>query len=358
MKKESTFLTIMAVALSFVGSVVGAGFISGQELVQFFIRFGVWGFVGWFLVVAIVVVSAGFLLEKIAKSKPESFDKIVEDNFSGYFSGFVNLVVNGYLIGGLIIMISGAGSIVADTFSWPLFLGVGLVSLAIFFTIIGKGERILVVSRLLVPLLIFSTVFVAAKLLITNNFAINLGSSFTIKNPSPILFNWVLSVIFYLGYNAIGAVVAVINIGKEITPKVGRIGGRLGGMIVGLLGTLLIMALWVTYPAWQNADLPILLVLKENFTWLTPFYVPAMIIAMYTVATAYALGLSKFMSDKFKFNFISSCAGLLVFAFPLSLLGFSRLLGMVYPFFGIMATIILVYVVGKVIVNKFVSKSL
>lgn len=344
MKKEQSSLSV---GLSFVGAVVGAGFISGQELVQFFIRFGLWGILGWIIMVSILTLGGSLLLEKIAEKKPESFDKVISDNFKGVFAQFVNLVTNGYLIGGLIIMVSGAATIISSITKLPLVLSICVVSLAIFLTIIGKGARILSVNKFLVPLLIFSTVLVTAEILIQHKFAIDLGRTFTINNPSPFLPNWILAVLLYLGYNTIGAIVAVINIGKEISPQKGKMGGRIGGLIVAFLGTMIMLALWVTYPQWQKEDMPIILIAKESFSWLYPVFVPSMIIAMFTVATAYALGLSKYASVKFKFNFVYTCLILLLIVAPISLLGFSKLLGMIYPFFGIMATLIMVYLVAK-----------
>jgi len=253
-------------------------------------------------------------------------------------------------------MLSGSGGLLSQSLGLPMFLGVTIVSLAIFLTIIGKGERILTVNKFLVPFLVLSTVFVTMKLLFADAFKMDLDREFTIKNPSPMLINWFLSVLFYLGYNIVGAIVAVVNIGREITSKKGKIGGRLGGVIVAFLGSLIILTLWVTYPEWQQSDLPIVTVLKQRFEWLYPVFVPSMIIAMFTVATAYALGLSKYLKERCQFNFVYICAGVLLIAIPMSLLGFSRLLGMIYPFFGIMATFIFAYYLGNSLLKHLIKK--
>ncbi len=350
--KEPSSLTV---GLSFVGAVVGAGFISGQELVQFFVRFGLWGLLGWFLTVLAIVGGGSYLLGYIALKKPESFDKVIEQNFRGVFGKFVTLVVNGYLIGGLLIMISGSGGLLSQSLKIPMLLSVCIVVLAIFLTIIGKGERVLAVNRFLVPFLIISTVFVTIKLLLANSQVIDFRKTFEIKNPSPILINWFLAVLFYLGYNAIGAIVAIINIGKEVSSKKGKFGGLFGGVVVAFLGSLLIATLWTTYPQWQTADLPVVVILKERFEWLYPIFIPSMLIAMFTVATAYALGLSKYLKEKCQFNFVYICAGVLLLAIPISLLGFSRLLGMIFPFFGIMATFILIYLLGRIFIKTIVK---
>ena len=70
------------------------------------------------------------------------------------------------------------------------------------------------------------------------------------------------------------------------------------------------------------------------------------LIAMFTVAIAYALGLAKYVSVRFKLKFNSVCIGLMLLAAPVAFLGFSRLLGLIYPFFGVMATGIMVALVA------------
>ena len=49
------------VALAFVGLLVGAGFASGQEVIQYFLAYGYWGLVGS-IVAGIIIVVVGSTL--------------------------------------------------------------------------------------------------------------------------------------------------------------------------------------------------------------------------------------------------------------------------------------------------------
>lgn len=346
MKKKG--VGVLAVSLSTVGMCVGAGFISGQELAQFFIHFERWGLLGWAFCSLIICLGAGLSLETISKLAPESFDELVGRFAGTYFARLVNLIINGYLVGGLVIMVSGAGNLIVQILDVPLMVGVTILSLAIFLTIIGHGERYLGVNKYIVPILITLTVVVALGVLFSREHAFSFDKQVSaIKSPSPILLNWWMAVILYIGYNAIGAFVGMVNIAREITPREGRIGGRLGGAIIAGLGTFLIATLWLTYPSWSMAELPIVSVLAGKYQWLYPVFAPSMLIAMFTVAASYALGMSKYVKSKTRLDFNLICAGLLIVTIPISLLGFSRLLGLIYPFFGIMATLILIVFSAK-----------
>ena len=63
--------------MAFTGSFLGAGFVSGQELTQFFAVFGSWGVLGMFFAVLMLFV-LGCLVMKMAKRTGfTEFDKII-----------------------------------------------------------------------------------------------------------------------------------------------------------------------------------------------------------------------------------------------------------------------------------------
>lgn len=338
---------ILKVALGYFGAVVGAGFISGQELAQFFLRFGLFGIFGWFLTCILIISGGGLAIGFLAKKKYDSFDQLINKMYGSTVAKLANLISLGYLAGGLVIMMSGAGSLLSEMFGLPLFIGVGLISLSIYLTIIGKAQRLLHVKEYLVPLLIILAVFSSYVVLSAFNFLItgDFIRGMSILNPSILIPNWWVSVPLYIGYNAIGAIVGFINIAKETSVESGKKGGYLGGILVSTLGSILMLTLWVSYPAWQNAELPIISMIRDHVSWVYPIFAPSILIAMFTVASNYSLGISNYLKEntfkKTKFN--NLCGILLLVMSPIALLGFSRLLGMIYPFFGIMATILVIW---------------
>lgn len=339
--------SFFGVASSYVGAFVGAGFISGQELAQFFVRFGKWGILGWGLVVLVVILGGGFVIEKLSFLKLDSFHQFVKKVFGGRLTPWVNLVFNGYLLGGLMIMLAGAGDLFAGILKVPYIFGVAIISLLVFFIIIGESQRLLVSNRILVPFLVILVLIVSIKMLSLSGFRILLEHNFTIKNPSPLLKNWWTSVLLYLGYNAIGAIVAVINIAKNASPKEGKKGGFVGGAIIGLLGSLLLLILFVMYPLWSQSELPLVFILKERYRLLYPIFAPSMLIAMFNVAIAYAMGIANYLRDRHELSYSLACVFVILVSAPPTLFGFSKLRGIIYPFFGILATVLLLYIVFK-----------
>ena len=49
---------ILSIALAYVGIIVGAGLSSGQDLMQYFVGFGIWGMIG---VIVLLIIQNYFL---------------------------------------------------------------------------------------------------------------------------------------------------------------------------------------------------------------------------------------------------------------------------------------------------------
>ena len=51
------FKRALAISMAFIGLIVGAGFASGQEALQYFVAFGTWGIVGAVVASALMIVT-------------------------------------------------------------------------------------------------------------------------------------------------------------------------------------------------------------------------------------------------------------------------------------------------------------
>ena len=343
MKKVKT--GSLAVACSYIGAVVGAGFISGQEIVQFFVQFGALGIVGLLITIFIIIFGGAYVLSALSKINLKSFSDLTERLFNEKMRSIVNLLINGYLIGGLIIMISGAGVILAEILSVNLLLGTILTSLLIYLTVVGKVKRLLLVNKLLVPILVSSIMMVAIQILKGTSFEIS--KAFPIAYRSPLLRNWWQSVILYVGYNFIGVIVALMNIVGSVSRKQGVVGGVVGGLVIAFLTVLIFLVLWNTFPGWRGTNLPIVSEIKRHSSLMYRWFTPTIWIAMFTTAIAYALGVSKYIYKKFKFSLKIVCFFLLLVILPITQLGFTRLVGLIYPFFGIAVVLVLLQMIAR-----------
>lgn len=109
----------ITIALAFVGLLVGAGFATGQEVVQYFVSFGYKGLIG-VVIAGIVMVFSGAVLFQLGSHFLAGDHNTVFKNVSHpYVSKFLDIttVITLFAIG--FVMLAGAGSNLNQQFGWP-----------------------------------------------------------------------------------------------------------------------------------------------------------------------------------------------------------------------------------------------
>ncbi|MGI6604978.1 MAG: hypothetical protein ACOX2S_08100 [bacterium] len=71
-------LSAFTIAATYVGTVVGAGFATGQEVFQFFVAFGLWGFLGIALASGIFIFFGISVMELGHKLKAKSHLPVIQ----------------------------------------------------------------------------------------------------------------------------------------------------------------------------------------------------------------------------------------------------------------------------------------
>ena len=70
-------IPIFSLAVTVAGTFIGAGFVSGQELWQFFGAYGKSGVAGFILAVSIISLLSAITLYYAGKTHSDTFDKVV-----------------------------------------------------------------------------------------------------------------------------------------------------------------------------------------------------------------------------------------------------------------------------------------
>ena len=67
----------MGIAFTYAGCIIGAGFLSGQELWQFFGSYGKWGIVGFLLAMVLQIVLCSVIFIYAKRSQIKEFDLLI-----------------------------------------------------------------------------------------------------------------------------------------------------------------------------------------------------------------------------------------------------------------------------------------
>ena len=150
------------VAVTAISVYLGAGFLSGQELFNFFGVFGAWGFVGVALAAGIFFFVVFTILSFASESGYDSAEQLIVGFDSPPVRTAVTIFEGVFLFLIDVLMVAAAGALIADAFGFSLPLGCALfaaISLAVsLFGLTG----LLRVFSFIVPPLAFFTLFLAA----------------------------------------------------------------------------------------------------------------------------------------------------------------------------------------------------
>jgi len=329
--------TMFQVAATYVGAVMGAGFASGQEIQQFYARFGYWGLVGIALSTFLFSLLGWGMLDlqerwKIS-SYPEFFAYLLGHRFGRWADGLVSVL----LFVGMLAMISGSGALFYEYFGFSrwlgIFLTVSVIALALWF----RGEGVLWINSVLIPLkFIFCLGIATAAIFLAST---GDGEGFAIL-PHPIIKHWALSAILYVSFNLTLAMVVFASLGQVVQRAGARMGAVLGGVALGLFAFVIGAAL-LRFPDIWGLEIPMVAVAGKLGDWPAFFYVVVLWLAMITAAVGNGFSLVSRVVDTGKLSYTKATAILLLLLLPVAGVKFSQIVQLVYPLFGYIGLVFL-----------------
>ena len=321
----------MKFAFTFIGTIIGAGFASGQEIRRYFTDFGYMGFIGLILVSILFMIIGGKIMMMGYISKADSYNKILNYGFRCKFKKVVDYILCFFLAATGSAMFSGTGAFFNQRFGIPAALASFIMMLVVAaFTVLGI-QKIMKINFIIVPSLILITCIIS----ISAVWGKNVINPTLISEIKPTTVFWgLLSSIIYCSYNMTMAlpVLAALGSAAKSTTKI-KITSIMAGLMIGILGSIIYFALLVNYDSIKGIEIPILTLAGPVYK---PLYSISFIIAVLTTAIGCLYGVyTRFGQNKVKFLFI--CLG----AYGLSLFGFSTLVAKLYYVKGIFGIFLL-----------------
>lgn len=329
--------TTFQVAATYVGAVMGAGFASGQEIQQFFARFGRWGLAG--IVVSALLFSLlgwGMLdLQERWKitSYPEFFDHLLGRKWGRWADGLVSVL----LFVGMLAMISGSGALFNEYFSFSRWLGIFLTGSVIALALWFRGEGVLWINSTLIPLKFIFCLGIATAAIFLATSQDVMGS---VVMQNPIVKNWAFSAVLYVSFNLTLAMVVFASLGRDVQRPGARLGAVLGGLALGVFAFVIGAAL-LKFPDSLELEIPMVAVAGKLGDWPAFFYVVVLWLAMITAAIGNGFSLVSRVVDTGKLSYSNATLLLLLLLLPVAGVKFSKIVQLVYPLFGYLGLVFL-----------------
>lgn len=327
----------LAVAASFVGIVVGAGFASGMEALQYFVAYGTNGFYGVILAsVTMLFAATAFMTFGsyfLAREHNEVFYNVTSKPaaFIMDWSAVACMFSVGF------VMFAGAGSNLRQSFEWPIWVGaVAMLALMLIVgrfdvdkvsSVIGWATPLLVVFVLIGSIYSFTQVDVSWSEV--GNYA---QQEVSRADGTPY---WWLGALNHTGLNALcGVSMALVMAGDEFDTKSTRLGGILGGVIYAVMLALLVASLLIQVESVNGTDMPLLAVI-DNVDPVLGFIMTWVIFLMvFNTCLGMFYALAKRLTRKNPERFYPTYAIACIVGFGLSFAGFQPLVNSLYPILG------------------------
>ena len=329
MKQISAF----QLSLTFVGVFLGAGFVSGQEIWQFFACFGPLGFLGFLMAIALFYLVHSSLIRLVRATGRENISYLLTPGDRPGLRAVVNGMQYLFLFGVVVIMTAGAAAILTELLGLDIVLASVMVTVIILLLALLGLQGLVTAFSLLVPVIAVCAVVIALLILFKNG-AVPAPAAGSVSRLLP---NWGVSALTYTAYNLLGTVTIIVPLAPLIRDERTLRRGLGGGAALLTLMAWSMIAALVVLPETGNYELPMNHMAAIIHPLLEIVYGVLMLLAMIVAALGCLVALQAQLElewPKLAFHHRLSLVLVLAVSCAASLLGFGALIGVVYPIFG------------------------
>lgn len=324
-----------------IGTIVGAGYASGRELWQFFGQESVFAiilFTTLFIISTIVIMTISF--DNQTFHYMPALQVLLGKRMSIIYDGMVIL----YLFSTTVIMLAGGGASLV-VMGIPYWLGIVIISLCLILLFVWDNKGMVTMNAIIIPMLIVLLVGVLVKFAQTNE---NVMVIDWLKQS-----NWP-SAFTFTALNILPLIAVLSAVGKDIKSKgeiwIAAIGS---GLILGGISLLYNQALLKLAHEIILYEIPLFGLLKAYPHAMTIIMSLLLLFAVYTTAASGVFGLvTRFRKATSQPLWVLALIAVIIMM-PLTTLGFSTLVAILYPIYGILNLYVLAAILIYPIAHRF-----
>lgn len=316
----------LSLALVYIGLVIGAGFASGREILEYFPPPSHLDHSGILFASLLLMMICYLICERARRDHLNDYPSYLS-SVAGRGTKAVKALILLYLFCGFFTMLAGSGALVKQSLMLPSWVGSLGLCLVCFLVLSFDLKGVVLLNSLLVPCMVGGILWIAA-----NRILYDAIPTFSFSHPR---LTALTSALCYVSYNTLSAASVLVPLQKGMSKRALSCAAIAGGFVLGLL--ILVICLCQGADAdrlWQS-DLPMLqiaAILGKGEKW---FYTLILWMAMATTAISQGFGLLECLVPSPSRRRVGLVAILCLGALPFSQLGFANLVRHLYGFFGL-----------------------
>ncbi len=346
---------VVKFAGAFIAWTIGAGFATGQEILQFFTSYG-------YLSYGVVILNLfGFLFfgQVLLVTGYENKAKM-PFNQCKYFCGeklgaFYSWLIPSTLILIMPVLISGAGTTFYEFYGTNRYIGSAIMTVMVLCAYLIGFEKLIKIVSTIGPIIIIFTLFVGVYTVINEFKAFTevskYGSILSESRPAP---HWIISSVLYLSLSFVSGSVYFTGLGMSAdSRKDAKYGAIFGAVTVIVAIAIMNSAILLNSEYLASSAIPMLYLARKVSYGFGAVFSVILILGMFSSCSAMMWSVcSRFAYGGDKGNRIFAIL-IAIFAYVLSLFSFAELVGFFYPLEGYIGLIFIGCVAYKGIKHQF-----
>lgn len=333
------------VAAVFIGTIVGAGLASGKEITQFFTSYGYKSFIGIILTGVFYIYMCSIIGRLSIKFNLNSYSEVIalvnSKRTRGSLGSIVGKLTSGittlYILSSASIILAGSGSLFHQYFGIPKFIGTLIMAFLAILALWRETEGLIGINSIIVPSLIIVIVTILILYILFYKDIITMGHLQSLPAQKS---NWFVSCILYSGYNILCCTGVIVPLSREMkntrTVTLGIILGSIGLTILCLFINLMLM---LNQPYIYNYEIPLLYIANRFGSAIQIMLLIIIWLEMFSTEVSDIYSISKSLQQSANISFKKNIFIVLAIALPISQIGFTNLISILYPIFGMLSLI-------------------
>ena len=307
-----------------IGTTIGAGYASGRELWEFFGHgsgLAITLFMIFFIISLYITMSISYKLSST------DYLPVLKEIVGKKLSGVYDIMIFFYLYTTTVVMLSGSGA-TGQAFNLPYWWGVAFIVIMLFILFLRDISGLLYINQIILPILIIGMLYVLLSFTFDQN--LNLFSHWHEQD------NWMAAFPF-TALNILPLIAVLGAIGNKISSKseiwIASVGS---GLILGVITYIYNNSLIQIADEILVFEIPLFAILSDYPFHMVIFMSILLWFAIYTTAASGVLGLTTRLVGYFNIPFWLLVIIILATMIPLTTLGFSTLISILYPLYGLL----------------------
>lgn len=333
----------LLIGFTYIGTVVGAGFATGQEILQFFTIYGRMASLT-IIISSILFIWLGTKIMVISHEiKAYSYEDMNIHLFGEYLGRWVSYLILILLFAITTVMLAGAGSVFSEHLNLSYQLGL-LITIILAYSVIVKGmPGIKAVNSLVVPIMFIFTIIVF-KLSIQSPSGYNF---LLLSSDYPMWRIW-LSPFMYTAFNLVLSQAVLVPLGATTSDiRTIRLGGFIGGVGITIMLWIGHIALSANMPGIVQYDIPMGHIITPLGQWVYIMFIFIIYAEIFTTLIADLYGLSLQLQQRTSLHPRYIILILLTLCYVVSQIGFRALVSTLYPLIGLISLVWLIVLIRK-----------